>query len=229
MRSLRPQRLLFVQIRAGEAVTATRGEASASVLDACCGTRSMWYDRADGRALFLDNRRESLAVDVGTPGTIGRSAIVIDPNVVADFTALPFADESFHLVVFDPPHVQRHEALGAVTRRYGVLNGDWRQMLQLRRGLGEAHREAHRRCSDTADRQHDPVVREGDQPSGRHRWNHRLHVRRRRHGACEILGARRAPASLAQQGPRADAGRRGEREARRRSQPGDPDYPGRRR
>jgi SAM-dependent methyltransferase len=116
----------------------TSVEVGASVLDACCGTRSMWFDRADGRALFLDNRRESLAVDVGTPGTIGRSPIVIAPDIVGDFTALPFADESFSLVVFDPPHVQRNEALGAVTRRYGVLNGDWRQM--LREGFAECLR-----------------------------------------------------------------------------------------
>ena len=124
--------------------TAASVEASTSlelfpaVLDACCGTRSMWFDRTDGRALFLDNRRVSLDVDVGTPGTVGRSPIVIEPDVVADFTALPFADESFSLVVFDPPHVQRNEALGAVTRRYGVLNGDWR--LMLRDGFAECLR-----------------------------------------------------------------------------------------
>lgn len=109
-----------------------------AALDATCGTRSMWFDRADPRALFIDKRRESVPVDVGTPGTIGRSPIVVAPDVVADFTALPFADESFALVVFDPPHVQRQEALGAVTRRYGCLNGNWREM--LRKGFSECFR-----------------------------------------------------------------------------------------
>lgn len=113
-------------------------ETSASVLDACCGTRAFWFNRKDPRALFVDRRHETCAVDVGTPGTIGRSAIVVAPDVQADFTALPFADESFQLVVFDPPHVQREEALGAVTRRYGVLNGDWREM--LRGGFSECFR-----------------------------------------------------------------------------------------
>ena len=51
---------------------------------------------------------------------------------------MPFADETFSLVVFDPPHVQRQEARGAVTRRYGVLNGDWREM--LRNGFSECFR-----------------------------------------------------------------------------------------
>lgn len=108
------------------------------VLDACCGSRMFWFDTADPRALFIDNRAGTWPIDKGTPGTIGRSPIVVAPDQVADFTAMPFPDESFQLVVFDPPHVQRQEALGALTRRYGVLNGDWREM--LRKGFSECFR-----------------------------------------------------------------------------------------
>jgi SAM-dependent methyltransferase len=61
-----------------------------------------------------------------------------NPDQVADFTAMPFADETFSLVVFDPPHVQRKEALGILTRRYGHLTGDWREM--LRKGFSECFR-----------------------------------------------------------------------------------------
>lgn len=108
------------------------------ILDACCGPRMMWFDRHDARALFVDNRCEVYPVDVGTPGTTGRSPIVIEPDELVDFTAMPFADESFYMVVFDPPHVQRNEMRGAVTRRFGVLNGDWREM--LRKGFAECFR-----------------------------------------------------------------------------------------
>lgn len=108
------------------------------VLDACCGPRMMWFDRKDARALFIDRRRETHAVDVGTPGTEGRSPIVIDPDELVDFTAMPYPDNAFSLVVFDPPHVIRNEMLGAVTRRYGVLNGDWQSM--LRDGFAECFR-----------------------------------------------------------------------------------------
>jgi len=108
------------------------------VLDACCATRAFWYDRADGRALFIDKRREVHVIDKGTPGTKGRSPIVVAPDMVADFTDMPFPDESFHLVVFDPPHVQRKQALGAVTQRYGHLTGDWRAMLKA--GFAECFR-----------------------------------------------------------------------------------------
>lgn len=108
------------------------------VLDACCGSRMFWFDTQDQRALFIDKRQGEWPIDVGTPGTKGRSPIVVQPDQVADFTDMPFPDESFQLVVFDPPHVQRQEARGALTRRYGVLNGDWREM--LRKGFAECFR-----------------------------------------------------------------------------------------
>lgn len=97
-----------------------------------------WFDRKDARALFMDRRRETWAIDQGTPGTVGRSPIVVAPDVLADFTAMPFPDASFSLVVFDPPHVARKEARGAVLRKYGVLNGDWRGMLRM--GFAECFR-----------------------------------------------------------------------------------------
>lgn len=108
------------------------------VLDACCGPRMMWFDETDSRARFLDNREGIYPIDVGTPGTVGRSPIVVAPDIVADFTALPYPDNSFWHVVFDPPHVKRKEARGAVTKRYGVLNGDWRGMIQ--KGFAECFR-----------------------------------------------------------------------------------------
>ena len=108
------------------------------VLDACCGPRMMWFDKGDSRALFIDKRRESHSIDIGTPGTIGRAPIVVDPDLIADFSALPFQDESFHMVVFDPPHIERDEAKGLLTRKYGHLRGDWRYMLHV--GFAECFR-----------------------------------------------------------------------------------------
>ena len=88
-----------------------------------------WFDKADERALFVDKRREEWPVDIGTPGTVGRSPIVVNPDVLADFTALPFPDCSFPLVVFDPPHVSRRQGTGIIEKKYGFLEGDWRIML----------------------------------------------------------------------------------------------------
>jgi len=108
------------------------------VLDACCGSRMFWFDKQDDRALFVDKRRETHHIDIGTPGTIGRSPIVVDPDILADFRELPFPDESFPLVVFDPPHIERTAAKGLLTKKYGHLDGDWREM--LRAGFSECFR-----------------------------------------------------------------------------------------
>jgi len=55
--------------------------------------------------LFVDIREETHITDTRP----GASPTVIKPDVLADFTNLPFPDESFSLVVFDPPH---HTASG---------------------------------------------------------------------------------------------------------------------
>lgn len=105
------------------------------VLDACCGSRAMWFDREDSRCLFIDKRREVHEVlRSGTP----RSPVVIAPDLQCDFAALPFPDDAFGLVVFDPPHMIREKARGNLTKFYGVLNGDWRTM--LRAGFAECFR-----------------------------------------------------------------------------------------
>lgn len=70
-----------------------------AVLDACCGSRMFWFDKADPRALFVDRRAETLIDETGTKPV----EIVVAPDVVADFRELPFPDASFALVVFDPP------------------------------------------------------------------------------------------------------------------------------
>lgn len=96
-----------------------------------------WFDRHDARAVFVDKRRERHTLpDVSSAG--GSRELVIDPDIQADFTALPFPDESFALVVFDPPHFERNGARSWVGLKYGTLKGDWRDM--LRRGFAECFR-----------------------------------------------------------------------------------------
>lgn len=104
------------------------------VLDVCCGSRMMWFDGKDRRALFIDKRQERHAMPNG------RSDAVIAPDVVADFTALPFAAESFRLVVFDPPHVNasRTGPRGRIRKIYGTLPNDWVSL--LRGGFAECFR-----------------------------------------------------------------------------------------
>lgn len=107
------------------------------VLDACCGSRMFWFDKRDPRALFVDKRRESHTLpDISSKG--GSRELVVDPELQCDFTALPFPDASFPLVVFDPPHFERNGSSGWVGLKYGTLKGDWREM--LRAGFAECFR-----------------------------------------------------------------------------------------
>lgn len=105
-----------------------------AILDACCGSRMFWFDRRDPRALFVDKRRETCVADTRE----GRREIVVDPDLLADFKSLPFSDETFTLVVFDPPHTFSGER-GWMAKKYGTLTGvDWRE--EIRAGFAECFR-----------------------------------------------------------------------------------------
>jgi ubiquinone/menaquinone biosynthesis C-methylase UbiE len=112
------------------------------ILDACCGPRMMWFDSKDTRALYIDKRAELHLIDP-TAKRAGRRPrrIEIAPDIVASFTEMPFADESFRVVVFDPPHMEGRRAggpKGQFRRMYGALPNDWRAT--LRAGFSECFR-----------------------------------------------------------------------------------------
>ncbi len=68
----------------------------------------------------------------------GRSR-VISPDIIADFRALPFAEASFPIVVFDQPHLERVGENAWMVKKYGRLDKDiWRD--DLRAGFEEAFR-----------------------------------------------------------------------------------------
>lgn len=48
--------------------------------------------------------------------------LTVDPDVVADFTKMPFDDESFYLVVFDPPHLRQAGETSWLVKKYGKLD-----------------------------------------------------------------------------------------------------------
>lgn len=107
------------------------------VLDACCGSRMFWFDPAEAGVLFVDNRSETHKLkDKSSKG--GSRTLTVAPDLQADFTRLPFEGESFHLVVFDPPHLMRNGAKGWLARKYGKLGEGWRE--DIRRGFAECFR-----------------------------------------------------------------------------------------
>jgi SAM-dependent methyltransferase len=100
------------------------------ILDATCGNRSIWYpgqkDRDD--TLYIDKREENDGfVSDGYECGVNPNYSV-DPDCVEDYRDLPYADESFNLVVFDPPHAVRPDGMkkltGVVLRKYGALHAE---------------------------------------------------------------------------------------------------------
>ncbi|MBC1229786.1 class I SAM-dependent methyltransferase [Listeria booriae] len=88
------------------------------VLDACCGSRMFWFNRNHEDAIYMDIRKFSDTLCDGRK-------LEINPDIVADFKEMPFADESFYLVVFDPPHLLKAGKNSWLGKKYGILGQDW--------------------------------------------------------------------------------------------------------
>ena len=81
------------------------------VLDPACGGRMFWFDKSDDRVLFGDVRDESWELCDGR-------RFDVRPDMLMDYRDLPFPDETFRMVVLDPPPdlVEIAEALDAMAK-----------------------------------------------------------------------------------------------------------------
>ena len=73
------------------------------ILDMTCGGRSIWFQKNHPRTVFFDRREVEYEQEFGTQASTRH--IKVHPDVKGDFRHLPFVDETFNLVVFDPPHI----------------------------------------------------------------------------------------------------------------------------
>ena len=102
------------------------------ILDPACGSKMFWFDKDNKNVVFMDNRElEDTLCD-------GRK-LVIKPDVMGDFRDIPFEDEAFRLVVFDPPHLKNCGQKSWMAKKYGVLDKDsWQD--DIRQGFSECMR-----------------------------------------------------------------------------------------
>lgn len=99
----------------------------------------MWFDRENPDVVFGDCRRETLTVTDRSRGNAsGNRVLRIEPDVLHDFRAIPYPDESFRLVAFDPPHLVQAGTRSWLAAKYGKLSGNWRE--DLRAGFSECFR-----------------------------------------------------------------------------------------
>lgn len=114
-----------------------RGGETPAILDACCGSRMFWFDREHPNAIYVDNRSERHSLN-DKSSRDGCRELIVNPDLLADFTSLPFESERFSLVVFDPPHLVKNGKSGWLAKKYGKLGADWRN--DLRKGFAECFR-----------------------------------------------------------------------------------------
>lgn len=109
------------------------------VLDPCCGTRMIWDDRQNPNVVFGDQRSETITVTDRSHGKLdGKRTLIIQPDIQLDFRDLPYPDNVFKLVAFDPPHLIKAGRKSWMVAKYGKLSENWCD--DLRKGFCECLR-----------------------------------------------------------------------------------------
>lgn len=105
------------------------------ILDATCGGRMFWYDKENSDTLFMDNR----VVERGAFTNGWNPNWCVKPDMVADYRSMPFPDNHFKIVVFDPPHIHSGSMKSVINKKYGLLNKNtWKQ--DIKAGFTECWR-----------------------------------------------------------------------------------------
>ena len=110
------------------------------ILDATCGYKGMWYQKNHPFVTYLDKRNGKYTHWLRSQAR-RNDVVTISPDIVADWTQiLPFTDNYFDMVLFDPPHfIKPKEEDNTMINRYGYLPTDnWKQILKL--GITELFR-----------------------------------------------------------------------------------------
>lgn len=102
------------------------------ILDVCCGSRMFWYNKKNPNVTYMDNRVLHTTLNDGRK-------LVVEPDVLGDFRNIPFPDNSFHQVIFDPPHLLHAGKNSWLAKKYGLLNSEtWQE--DLMQGFSECMR-----------------------------------------------------------------------------------------
>lgn len=102
------------------------------VIDVCCGSRMFWSNKANNDVVFGDIRKHDEILCDGR-------RLSVNPDLIMDFRNIPLVDESFDLVVFDPPHLHTAGEKSWLAAKYGKLNKEtWRD--DIAKGFSECFR-----------------------------------------------------------------------------------------
>jgi len=85
------------------------------ILDVCCGSRMFYYDQQSPFVVYMDVRKGKYQLSDGR-------TIEVKPDVEGNFCMIPFDNESFSMVVFDPPHLLNCGENSDLCKKYGKLD-----------------------------------------------------------------------------------------------------------
>lgn len=91
-----------------------------------------WFDKNHPNALYQDIRSEDNTLIAGRP------EFSVQPDSIADFRNMPYPDNHFKLVVFDPPHLKTLGKTSWMAKKYGKLFDTWED--DIKRGFDECMR-----------------------------------------------------------------------------------------
>ena len=99
------------------------------ILDATCGSKTIWFDKENPAAVYCDKRCEDLRGIWKSGNGKGERTCTITPDVQCDFTNLSVKNDPCVRVIFDPPHLKRAGNNSWMVKKYGKLDENWPQML----------------------------------------------------------------------------------------------------
>lgn len=103
------------------------------ILDPCCGGRMMWFQKNQKNTIYGDIRTLKKGDIESAKG------FQVNPDIIMDFRKMPFNNNYFKLVVFEPPHLLTLGKTSKFRKQYGCLNkGSWKEDLKL--GFNECWR-----------------------------------------------------------------------------------------
>jgi len=111
------------------------------ILDATCGMKSMWYQKNHPLVTYIDIRKGTFEAVAKHSKIRDRRKRIINPDVVMDFTDLKYDDDTFDMVIFDPPYKieGKNTKEAGVHVPYGRLNKeDYKDVLS--KGINELFR-----------------------------------------------------------------------------------------
>lgn len=102
------------------------------VLDVCCGGEMFYFDKDNPALTTMDIRSGTFVFCEGRE-------IEINPDIIGDFRDIPFKDNSYDMVIFDPPHLKYAGYNGWQATKYGVLDKKtWKD--DIAKGFSECFR-----------------------------------------------------------------------------------------